>query len=114
MVDTARQKGGFARAAALSPEQRSQQASVAASARWSAKAREVSRENAIKLHVGASRIRDTLLGLNQEQRITIIELIWPQVSKRLARLIARYPGEIRVNGAYLILPESWLDEDINV
>lgn len=61
----------------------------------------------VRLHVGAARIRDLVRGCKPDDGAALLRLIWPDLSPRLALLVATYPYEVRAAGAHLILPESW-------
>lgn len=60
-----------------------------------------------RLNIGASRVRTVLCEMPEDSRAKFVETLWPHLSPDLVRAISRYPGDMVVNGAQLILPESW-------
>lgn len=61
------------------------------------------------LQCGAGPLRAALQRLPEEERATFINIVWPDIDPGIARLLARYPDETKVNGAQLTLPNSWKD-----
>lgn len=63
--------------------------------------------NRFHLQCGAGLIKKTLMKLDEAERVSFILLLWPNLGADLANLIAKYPDEVRVNGAQLVMPSSW-------
>jgi hypothetical protein len=61
----------------------------------------------VKLHVGASRIRNRVAAMAAHDAIEFLMNVWPELSPRQAEFIVTYLDEVTVNGAYLKIPESW-------
>lgn len=61
------------------------------------------------LQCGAGPFRAALQRLPEKERETFINIVWPDIDPGVARLLARYPDETKVNGAQLTLPNSWND-----
>ena len=61
------------------------------------------------LQCGAGPFRAALQRLSEAERMPFINVVWPDLDPGIAKLLARYPEETKVNGAQLSLPGSWND-----